>query len=256
MNHGITEGLRKSLADLRENEERCRDAALAIQRVLEAEGALYPPMDEAVFQAEVQKVKAMFAGPVAKPAKAAPKISRKAAKIAKKTTLAAQSSGMKSRVCVICNKMFLPKAGVQKACSPACVKEKNRRYAMAKYHTNVNIRKGVAAAIKPPAKRDEKSFAVVVGSERVCAACGKKFTPHRKDQKCCSTVCGKSGKGSHAPKVAGAPAPAAVLADDTKKKADLFPYTCEVCGLGFNPRYPDQKTCSITCAKELRERIE
>ena len=35
--------------------------------------------------------------------------------------------------------------------------------------------------------------------------------------------------------------------------AAMYPATCEVCGLGFNPKYPTQKTCSITCAKELRE---
>jgi hypothetical protein len=155
-----------SLADLRENEERCRDAALAIQRVLEAEGALYPPIDEAVFQAEVQKVKAMFAGPVAKPAKAAPKIercvlmvstptapklSRKAAKSAKAKPSApeAKAGGMKSRVCVICNKMFLPKAGVQKACSPTCVAEKNRRYALEKYHAKQAAKKKGGAKPAP-----------------------------------------------------------------------------------------------------------
>jgi hypothetical protein len=194
MNHGITEGLRKSLADLRENEERCRDAALAIQRVLEAEGALYPV--QALDGLSVSAVPDMpnIPPPPAKrmgtgaeaPAKAAPKISRKAAKIAKKTTLAAQSSGMKSRVCVICNKMFLPKAGVQKACSPACVKEKNRRYAMAKYHTNVNIRKGLAAAIKAPVAAPTPEPKVVV-----CAVCGLPFVPKYVGQKTCSVDCAK-----------------------------------------------------------------
>jgi hypothetical protein len=197
MNHVITEGLRKSLADLRENEERCRDAALAIQRVLEAEGALYPPMDEAVFQAEVQKVKAMFAGPVAKPAKAAPKISRKAAKIAKAKKPATPGPRTWPKTCVICGKDYAALSASSKCCSPACVKEKNIRYARAGYQ-----------AQKRAAKRDEKAVAALDGSERVCAACGKKFTAHRKDQKCCSTACGKSGKGSHAPKVL---APAAKL---------------------------------------------
>jgi len=152
------------------------------------------------------------------------------------------------KTCVICGKNFDAKSCSAKCCSAKCVDEKNRRYANAKYLAKYSV-------AKPTLKKAAKAVAALDGSERVCVACGKKFKPHRKDQKCCSTVCGKSGKGSHAPKVSVALAPAAVLADDTKKKADLFPYTCEVCGLGFNPRYPDQKTCSITCAKELRERI-
>ena len=91
MENGMTQGLRKSLAELRAGEERFRDAALAIQRVLEAEGAMYP-------EAAVVKVKTLFAGPIAPltlawptatavvdlPAPAAQKkVSRKAAKNAK-----------------------------------------------------------------------------------------------------------------------------------------------------------------------------
>ena len=82
---------------------------------------------------------------------AAPKISRKAAKIAKAKPAApeAKAGGMKSRVCVICNKMFLPKAGVQKACSPTCVAEKNRRYALEKYHAKQAAKKKGGAKPAP-----------------------------------------------------------------------------------------------------------
>jgi hypothetical protein len=183
MNHGITEGLRKSLADLRENEERCRDAALAIQRVLEAEGALYPA-------ATIQ---------VASGAKITILESKPAAIKGKQGVVALAKNGPRTwpKTCTICGEAFDARSASAKCCSAACVKEKNVRYARAGYQ-----------AQKPAAKRDEKAVAALDGSERVCAACGKKFTAHRKDQKCCSTACGKSGKGSHAPKVL---APAAKL---------------------------------------------
>jgi hypothetical protein len=104
------------------------------------------------------------------------------------------------------------------------------------------------AAVKPTGKK----AAATVGKEKACAACGKTFTPWRKDQRCCSTTCGKSPK-------ARAAAGAVVVTDDVTadaaaaSAAAMYPATCEVCGLGFNPKYPTQKTCSITCAKDLRE---
>lgn len=185
MNHGMTEGLRKSLADLRENEERCRDAALAIQRVLEAEGALYPPAVVEAFHAEVNKVKALFAGPVAKPATGWPtatavvtvdqpapgaekQVSRKAAKTAKVKKPAAKAGGMDSRACVICGKTFKPNAGVQKACSPKCVAEKNRRYALEKYHAKQAAKKAPA----PTAKQERTQAGGQTRIERIKALTG------------------------------------------------------------------------------------
>ena len=198
MNHGMTEGLRKSLADLRENEERCRDAALAIQRVLEAEGALYPPAVVEAFHAEVQKVKALFAGPVAKP----PTAEATAAAVARKP-------GPRTwpKPCVMCGTNFDARSASAKCCCRACVDEKNRRYANAKYQTNKHI---AEACSKPaPKAAAPKAAQVPTGYQKVCVVCGKPYTPHRKDQKCCSTVCGKSGKGTHAPKVSVATAPTA-----------------------------------------------
>jgi len=189
MNHGMTEGLRKSLADLRENEERCRDAALAIQRVLEAEGALYPPALVQAYNAEVQKVKALFAGPVAKPETGWPtatavvtldqpapgaekQVSRKGAKAQRlsgeKKPPAVKAGGMDSRACVICGKTFKPNAGVQKACSPKCVAEKNRRYALEKYHAKQAAKKAPA----PTAKQERTQAGGQTRIERIKALTG------------------------------------------------------------------------------------
>jgi hypothetical protein len=149
------------------------------------------------------------------------------------------------KTCVICGKKFDAKSCSAKCCSPACVKEKNVRYQNAKYQAKK------PTAVKPTVKKPEAT----VGKEKACAACGKKFTAWRKDQKCCSTTCGKSPKALAARAAAGA----VVVTDDAAADAAaasaeaLYPATCEVCGLGFNPKYPTQKTCSITCAKDLRE---
>jgi hypothetical protein len=191
MNHGMSEGLRKSLADLRENEERCRDAALAIQRVLEAEGALYLPAVVDAFHAEEQKVKALFAGPVAKPATAEPTAAAAARKPGPRTW---------PKVCTICGKPFEARSASAKCCSPDCVKEKNVRYSRAGYQ---------AKAGKPaPKAASPKAAQVPTGYQKVCVVCGKPYTPTRKDQKCCSTVCGKRRhlEAKPAPK---APAPTA-----------------------------------------------
>jgi hypothetical protein len=81
---------------------------------------------------------------------------------------------MQTRPCVICGKVFKPNSPVKKTCSPECVKEKNRRYALAKYHTNVNIRK--ATASKGPAaanKAPVKAPAPVSRVDRIKAACAR-----------------------------------------------------------------------------------
>jgi hypothetical protein len=145
---------------------------------------------------------------------------------------------------VICGKKFDAKSCSSKCCSPKCVKEKNVRYQNAKYK-----------AKHPAAKPTVKKAAATVGKEKACAACGKTFTPWRKDQRCCSTTCGKSPKALAARAAAGAVVVTdAAAADAAASSAEaMYPATCEVCGLGFNPKYPTQKTCSITCAKELRE---
>jgi hypothetical protein len=149
------------------------------------------------------------------------------------------------KTCVICGKKFDAKSCSSKCCSPACVKEKNVRYQNAKYQAKK------PAAAKPTVKK----AAATVGKEKACAACGKTFTPWRKDQRCCSTTCGKSPKALAARAAAGAVVVTdAAAADAAASSAEaMYPATCEVCGLGFNPKYPTQKTCSITCAKELRE---
>jgi hypothetical protein len=160
----MIEGLRNSLADLRENEERCRDAALAIQRVLEAEGAMCQEAVAEPTSAAVVKVKALFAGPISTPTLAWPtatavvdlpataaqkKPARKAAKTAQEKKPTAKAGGMDSRVCVICGKTYRPKAATQKACSTTCVAEKNRRYAAAKYHAQHAAKQTPATTPKP-----------------------------------------------------------------------------------------------------------
>jgi hypothetical protein len=74
-----------------------------------------------------------------------------------KEKAAAKDGGMKSRVCVICNKMFLPKAEVQKTCSEECRNEKDRRYALARYY--VRIGKPQPA---PKAKKTEPAATVQI----------------------------------------------------------------------------------------------
>jgi hypothetical protein len=178
MNHGMTDGLKKSLQDLRENEERYRDAALAIQRVLEAEGALYP---EAVIG-----VAPAGAAAVTGPEKAA----------AKKTQA---KNGVRTwpKTCTICGKKFDARSASAKCCSAECVKEKNVRYSRAGYK---------AKAGKPaPKAAAPKADKTPTGYQKVCVVCGKPFTPSRKDQKCCSTYCGK--RRYLAVKPAGKPAP-------------------------------------------------
>jgi len=191
MNVQVIDNLKRAYAEAMYESKRHDQAAEAIAVAIRclSGGKVAPPV-----AAKPEPV-APAVDPVIAKAKAADRKVKREAKKAIKT--AAKGSGM-GGLCVVCGASYEKNHPTQKACSPACVKEKNRRYALAKYHTNVNIRKGVAAAIKPPAKRDEKSFVAVVGSERVCAACGKKFTPHRKDQKCCSTKCGRSHKTPNA----------------------------------------------------------
>jgi predicted nucleic acid-binding Zn ribbon protein len=125
------------------------------------------------------------------------------------------------------------------------VKEKNIRYARAGYQAKK------PAAVTPTAKK----AAATVGKEKACAACGKMFTPWRKDQKCCSTTCGKSTKAGAARKqTVKPPADPEAAAADAATSASIFPADCAVCGLGFNPRYEGQKTCCTSCAKELGQR--
>jgi hypothetical protein len=197
MNHGMTEGLRKSLADLRENEERCRDAALAIQRVLEAEGALYPA---AVIQFESGAI-ATLLEPKSNTVKGKPAVERSHAQAHAKAHARAAVSKPGPRTwpktCLICGKDYAALSASSKCCSPACVEEKNRRYANAKYQ---------AKAGKPAPKASApKADKTPTGYQKVCVVCGKPFTPSRKDQKCCSTYCGK--RRYLAVKPAGKPAP-------------------------------------------------
>lgn len=165
MNHGITEGLKKSLADLRGQEERCRDAALAIQRVLEAEWALYP---EAVIQvASGAKITILESKP----------------DTVQGRPLVVTKGGPRTwpRTCVICGKDYAALLSARsKCCSAACVEERNRRHANAKYQAKAGKPAPKTAAPKTP-----------TGYQKVCVVCNKPFTPSRKDQKCCSTYCGK-----------------------------------------------------------------
>jgi hypothetical protein len=177
MNHMMIESLKQTLALMREREEKCRDVALAIQRMLEAEGAMYAQM---VGRGTLSAVVA----PVVKAAPAGAAAGTGPEK-------AAEKNGPRTwpKTCTICGTKFDARSASAKCCCRACVDEKNRRYANAKYLEK-----------KPAAKPTVKKAAATVGKEKACAACGKAFTPWRSDQKCCSTKCGQSSKAPAARK--------------------------------------------------------
>lgn len=80
-----------------------------------------------------------------------------------------------TRLCLICKTEFEVKRKDQKYCSKRCL-DKSYRLAKAK------------AAVKAPVKK-APAKEVAGLSPRTCRGCGKKFSPHRKDQNCCTVAC-------------------------------------------------------------------
>jgi hypothetical protein len=107
----------------------------------------------------------------------------------------------------------------------------------------------IAAPIPEPPLQQKAGFVKsdrpsVKSEQRTCAKCGKAFTPFRKDQKCCSTVCGRS---YHAPK----PVVKAVRAAKPKAEpASTDARVCKGCGKTFTPARKDQKCCNVACRKK------
>jgi predicted nucleic acid-binding Zn ribbon protein len=178
VNVQLTDSLRLTLGLVRGREEHYRDVALAIQRLLEAEGAMYP--EAAAIQPVVRTAVA-----VVKPSATA----GAAAGAGPEKAKAKNGPRTWPKTCVMCGTKFDARSASAKCCSEKCVKEKNRRYANAKYQTNKHI---AEACSKPaPKAAAPKAAQVPTGYQKVCVVCGKPYTPTRKDQKCCSTVCGK-----------------------------------------------------------------
>lgn len=98
----MIEGLQKTLAQMREREEMCRDVALSIQRLLDAEGALYAKLCEPCFV------------PMAASTTKAPTVKATKAKV--------PTSALAPRTCEVCGKEYQPTRKDQRNCSKACGK--------------------------------------------------------------------------------------------------------------------------------------
>jgi hypothetical protein len=171
MENCMKQALRQSLEELRAGEERYRDAALAIQRVLEAEGEMYPAA-EAI--APVVRTWPLHAHEPSSPAGTAG-----GTFLAKPTEKKVPRTWPKT--CERCGRPYDAKAPNNKFCGPEC------------YFDNEEERKKVRSlakksAAKPTIKKQAKPM---FKAKKVCAVCGQEFTAWRKDQRCCSTVCGK-----------------------------------------------------------------
>lgn len=125
MNQAMIESMKAALQVVRQREEQCRDVALSIQRLLEAEGAMYPECGVAVpadaLQPELEAAApARAAGKTAKGAKAAK--SKKAAFKAEKAARQEKAAKM-ARVCPFCGDQYLAKRKDQTNClADACRK--------------------------------------------------------------------------------------------------------------------------------------
>jgi hypothetical protein len=122
MNGQMIDSMRQALAAVREREEQCRDVALSIQRLLEAEGAISP--DQGRAEPRVERPGAALDAALAE-------CQRTAARKAKETTeknppkaakAERQDKAVKmSRVCPHCGRTYLAKRKDQTNClADAC----------------------------------------------------------------------------------------------------------------------------------------
>ena len=193
MNQMIVYALNSALAIAREEEKHAREIADSIENLMRDQFAAVKDMSQvdtsaAIASLNIGSPTALVPPPARGPTGKAP---------------ATQKPGPRTwmKTCVICGKVFEAKSPSAKCCSKICVAFKNTSTSAARYARKVGKPAPKAAA--------PKAAQVPTGYQKVCVVCGKPYTPHRKDQKCCSTVCGKSGKGTHAPKVSVATAPTA-----------------------------------------------
>jgi hypothetical protein len=175
MNQMIVYALNSALAIARDEEKHAREIADSIENLMRDQFAAVKDMIHVDPRAAIASLKigsptASVPPPARGPTGKAPAIQKPGPRTWPKT-------------CVSCGKNYAALSASSKCCSPECVKEKNIRYSRAGYQ---------AKAGKPaPKAAAPKAAKAPTGYQKVCVVCGKPYTPTRKDQKCCSTVCGK-----------------------------------------------------------------
>lgn len=170
----LIETMRAALAEIREREEKCRDAALALQRLLEAEGALYPEAAERGKRTSEIDAKLAVAGTamnarLAAMAETQPRaptpgeeITASAGAAFRRVTAAkkaAKKEPLAPRPCVVCGKKFQPRRRDQRCCSPACGKQKSQADTAAKRRAGLARRPEKAPAAPAAAAKQERAQA-------------------------------------------------------------------------------------------------
>jgi hypothetical protein len=119
----MIQGLRASLADLREKEKLCHEAVLAIEAVLVSEGAIYP--DRGMAEPRVERPGAALDAALAECQRTAARRAKETAaqKPVKAAKAARQADAPALRTCPHCDALYTPKRKDQTNClAPACRK--------------------------------------------------------------------------------------------------------------------------------------